>query len=61
MKKKKKKSLERSIVARVMRYHTMSEVHRSEEKIVVDPREAPLPPLFSVVPLISRSGSATEE
>ena len=31
MKKKKKTSLERSIVARVMRYDTMSEVHRSEE------------------------------
>ena len=30
-KKKKKTSLERSIVARVMRYDTMSEVHRSEE------------------------------
>ena len=30
-KTKKKTSLERSIVARVMRYDTMSEVHRSEE------------------------------
>ena len=37
-KKKKKKGLERSIVARVMRYDTTSEVHRSKEKIVVDPR-----------------------
>ena len=50
----KKKWLERSIVARVMRYNTTSEVHRSKEKIVVDPREAsPLflapPPLYQKV------------
>ena len=43
-KNKKKQALERSIVARVMRYDTTSEVHRSKEKIVVDPRQAPSPP-----------------
>ena len=60
----KKKGLERSIVARVMRYDTTSEVHRSKEKIVVDPRKAPLiftpPPLplsEGLDPLLKSKGS----